>query len=202
MSEHESVGGRGLVMLGILFAVVAVLIAVFGHLTPDKILEETFAAVAEATMSVVVVGAVVLWYQGQERRRDEKRTLLRELTDIRTKLCSVNFLMSAHESAKTWTEQTRDVVSLIPRIDDLRETAKLRGLADPIDDELETALTDLETLKKEYLDKHGAIDKLSTQWDAILRTAPESAELLITDRARLMSVFDRSIHRLKNELRA
>ncbi len=200
MAEREILGARGLILLGLMFVGTAVGVAYFGHLSSHTILDETFAAAAEAAMDVFVVGIVVGWYQRRARIREEKTAMRRELSAIREKILHASFLMAAHRSAKTWTEQTREIIMLIPRLADLQETARVSGL--PIGAELEVAKNGLEQLKNEYFDKHPVVDGMSTRWDAILDTVPISRTLVVDQRSRLLTALETSIGSLKKELRS
>jgi hypothetical protein len=201
MAEGENVGALGLILLGLAFVGTASGVAYFGRLTSETILEETFAAAAEAALGVVVVGVVVRWYQRRARVREEQMAMLRELSMIRQKIRDANFLMSAHKSAKTWTEQTRELVMLIPRIIDLQETTISNSRTQAKHSALDRAKADLLSLKDEYLEKHDDVARLSTQWDAILAVVPRSRELVGTDRSHLLDALDESIGSLKQELR-
>jgi hypothetical protein len=201
MAEGENLGTLGLILLGLVFVGTASGVAYVGHLSSEKILEETFAAAAEAALSVVVVGVVARWYQWRAHSREEKVATLRELEAIRQKVRDANFLMTAHKSAKTWTEQTRELVRLVPRIADLQETVVPNDPASAKQSALTRASTALRSIKDEYLERHDEVAKLGTQWDAILAAVPRSKELIVEERSQLLDALDESIGFLKQHLR-
>ena len=129
MAEGENVGAIGLILLGLVFIGIAAGTAHFGHLESKEILQEIFAAAAESVLGVVLVGVVVHWYLWRARLREEKTAMLRELSWIREKVRDAGFLMTTHKSARTWTEQTRELVMLVPRITDLHDSAVSIGSA-------------------------------------------------------------------------
>ncbi|HXJ93247.1 MAG TPA: hypothetical protein VMT20_10255 [Terriglobia bacterium] len=200
MAESGNFGALGLVLLGLAFVGTAILAAYYGHLWSEKVFEGTFAAAAEAAFGVFVVGIVVRWYQWRASIREEKMAVLRELSRIREKVREANFLMTAHESAKTWTEQTRELVRLVDRITDLQEAASRNGPTQMIRTALDNAKKDLEKLQDEYRRKHGDVAKLGTQWDAILDLVPESKKLVVSDQSPLVDALSESIRLLKQEL--
>jgi hypothetical protein len=203
MAENKGFGALGLTLLGLAFFGTAVGVAYLGHLSSERILDGTFAAAAQAALDVVVVGVVVHWYRWRSSIREEKTTMLRELSRILEKVREANFLMNSHKSARTWTEQTRELVMLIPRIDDLREAA-IRIFTTPAKRSvLDRVKADLEKLKDEYWERHGDVDtlgKLGSQWDAILAAAPRSKELVVSDKSPLLKGLCESIGYLNEDL--
>jgi hypothetical protein len=195
MAEGENLGAFGLFFLGLAFVGTAAVTAHFGHLASKEIHQEIFAAAAESALGVFVVGVVVRWYLWRASLREEKTAMLRELSKIREKVRNARFLMTAHKSARTWTEQTRELVMLVPRITDLQEAAVPNGSA------LGRAKVHLESLKDEYWEKHDNVATLGTQWDKIRDTVPSSTELVMSNESPLLKALDESIGWLKNELR-
>ena len=201
MSESNQFGVLGLALLGLVFVGTAAGVAYFGGLPHEKILEATFAASAEGALGVFLVGVVVLWYQSRASIREKKTEMLRELSRIREKVGQAQFLMTAHKSAKTWTEQTRELVILIPRLADLQETTTPNGPSQTERSALDRAKANLEGLKEEYWQKHVEIDKLGTQWDTILATVPLSKQFIVDADSPLLMALTESIRSLKRELR-
>ena len=193
MAEDANVGPLGLILLGLAFVGTAFGVAYFGQLSSEKIFEETFAAAAQTALGVVVVGVVVRWYQQKTKVREERMTTLRELSLIRQTIRDAAFLMNAHKSALTWTQQMRELVILIPRLTDLQEARMPGGTRNGLD----RAKVALDDLKDEYMQRHDDVARLGTQWDAILALVPKSKEHVVGDRSPLLAALDESIGRLK-----
>jgi hypothetical protein len=195
MAEGANLGAIGLIILGLVFLCIAAGTAHFGHLESKEIHQEIFAAAAESVLGVFLVGVVVHTYLWRARLREEKTAVLRELSRIREKVRNASFLMTAHKSARTWTEQTRELVMLVPRITDLHDAAV------PIGSALASAKKHLESLKAEYLEKHDSVATLGTEWDKIGDTVPSSRELVMSNESPLLKALDESIDLLNKELR-
>jgi hypothetical protein len=201
MARGENLGTLGLFLLALAFVGTASGVACVGHLSSENIRVEIFAAAVGAALNVGVVGGVARWHQRRAHSREEKVATLRELEAIRQKVRDANFLMTAHKSAKTWTEQTRELVMLVPRITDLQETAVPNDPAPAKPSALARARDALRSIKKEYLESHDDVAKLGTHWDAILEAVPRSKELIVEERSQLLDALDESIDSLKQHLR-
>jgi len=192
MAEDGKPGAIGLVLLAVAFAVIAAGAAWRGHLSAEKMDEEIFAAAAAAALDVCVVGIVVQWYERRARVRERRLAMLEELSAIREKVRQAQLLLTAHRSAKTWTEQMRELIGLIPRLANLEEAGGPASLA--------RAREDLGRLKDEYVQKHETIDGLNKQWDAIQQAAPLSMALVVSDTSPLIDTLNESVHAVRRQL--
>jgi hypothetical protein len=163
----------------ILFAVAAIGAAVASVLLGRHLFDlaskpaiDFYAKLGELALQlsvVVIVGAMVKvvidWGTSQRARYLEKlenrKEFMRRVRAMHVVIQNARDLMNAHQSAKTWAEQSRRLMELRPEVEeiaeDLKASASLFAGQTEIVDGLEAIISYLAAAGKEYVRCHGAV---------------------------------------------
>jgi hypothetical protein len=97
-----------------------------------------------------------------ERRKELRREFLQRLRDIHAKIMYSRDLMRAHQSAKTWSEQSRNIMQIINGIEELSEDLKaspdLFTQQDKIISNIEGIVSYLDKGRDEYIQNHDKVE--------------------------------------------
>jgi hypothetical protein len=164
----------------ILFGVIALLVAIaliytgwYLYSAAAKPLTDFYAKLGELTLQlgiIVIVGALVKvvldWGTSQRTRYFEKlearKEFMRRVRAMHVTIQNSRDLMNAHQSAKTWSEQSRRLMELRPEIEeiseDLRASHSLFAKQTEIVEGLEAIIVYLQEAGQEYVRCHEAVD--------------------------------------------
>lgn len=118
----------------------------------------------------VIVGAlikvVVDWGLSQRARYNEKlearKEFMRRVRTMHVVIQNAKDLLNAHQSAKTWGEQSRRLMELRPEVEEISEDMKashgLFAQQATIIEGLEAIILYLTESGREYVDSHGVVD--------------------------------------------
>lgn len=142
---------------------------------------------------VVIIGSfvkvVVDWGISQRSRYTEKledrKEFLRRVRAMHVTIQNARDLMNAHQSPKTWSEQSRRLMELRPEVEeiseDLKASSDLFANQTEIIDGLENIITYLQTGGEEYVTHHDDVDKGHKAGKTLAQTIDEKNMTWVRD---------------------
>lgn len=177
----KTLGSKGsLVLVTVTFSVIAVAVALtlifagrylFG--VAGKKVGDFYALLGELCLQlavVVIVGALVKaamdWGASQRSRYMEKldtrKEFMKRVRAMHVTVQNAKDLLNAHQSAKTWSEQSRRLIELRPIVEeiseDLRASSNLFTKQSEICEGLDEIVSFLDKGLEEYVRSHSAVD--------------------------------------------
>ena len=170
------------------FAIISLLLAIgFAYLAwylyrqTGKPNDEMLFKLGEFALQIaifVLIGAavkeIIEWRTAEKARylkeADGRAHFLRKLRDMHIKILQSRDLMSAHQSARTWAEESRNLMQVIPELEEILEELKvypnLFTDQEQIVEGIKGMITYLNKCRDEYMRNHEAVD---SDWKASLK---------------------------------
>jgi len=205
MSENTPLTFVGFIAIAFVLALIAALSMRLEQIDSAEAFEEVFAGSVEVFLEVVVAGGLIWLYQRRQALRAEKARIARDLREIRAQVREAGLLMTAHQSGKTWGEQSRAMIAASARleevglsVDALRRDSQSREAAA----HLRNAQSAFERLRDEYRAKHEQVGRdqskfeeqkkahanpdLRAHWNGMLSYLSQTNSLLLNDNSELL----------------
>lgn len=224
MAESDQEFDRRFWLLPAGLLVAAVAVALWGHLSREKIAEEVFTALVEVLIGVGVVGTAISWDRDRRRARAHKMAIVSELAAVRLSITDALVLMETNQSARTWKTQVSALLALRDRLTALRQTMSIleRDGYAPYAAEFGRHITSAEErladLQTELKNKEGLVAEAqrtfekakdagehpdrARHWKSLLALVPETCALVETDGAPLIDELRNASHPIRADLAA
>jgi hypothetical protein len=205
MSENTPLTFVGFIAIAFVLALIATISMRLGEIHSDKVFEEVFAGAVDVFLEVVVAGGLIWLYQRRQALRAEKAKIARDIREIRAQVREAGLLLTAHQSGKTWGEQSRALIAASTRLEEVRlslDTIRRDSQSKKAAAHLRNAQSALEKLRDEYRDKHEQVDRQQSQfeqdkkthpnpdlhahWNAMLAYLTETNRLLLNENSELL----------------
>ncbi|TQV89430.1 hypothetical protein [Aliikangiella coralliicola] len=165
------------IVIAIAFALILVAITLtvgwLFYSEAGKTIEDFYLKLGELSLQVaiiVIVGTIIKslfdWSMSQHSRQVEvsesRKELMKRMRSVHVTIANARDLMVAHQSAKSWAEQSRRLLNLLPEVEDLAEDVKVSsGMfknRDSIVSGIEGIADYLNKCSSEYIEHHDAVD--------------------------------------------
>jgi hypothetical protein len=165
-------------ILSILLSIGFAYVAWYLYRQSDKPNDEILFKLGEFALQIaifVLIGAavkeIVEWRTAEKGRylkdAEMRADFLKRLRDMHIKILQSRDLMLAHQSAKTWAEESRNLMQVIPELEEISEELKvytnLFEEQEQIEEGVEGIITYLKNCREEYMSNHEAV---GSDWKA------------------------------------